>query len=72
MLSRLPASTPGALIAQHIPPEFSKAFANRLNETCAMEVKEAQDGDTACGRAWPSSRPATSTWWRAKPAGGLS
>ena len=46
VLSRLPASTPGALIAQHIPPEFSKAFANRLNESCAMEVREAQDGDT--------------------------
>src|SRR5581483_9617749 len=28
-----------------IPPEFSRAFANRLNETCPMEVREAQDGD---------------------------
>jgi two-component system chemotaxis response regulator CheB len=46
VLSRLPASTPGTLIAQHIPPEFSRAFANRLNETCAMEVREAQDGDS--------------------------
>ncbi len=46
VLSRLPASAPAALIAQHIPPEFSRAFANRLNETCAMEVREAQDGDT--------------------------
>jgi two-component system chemotaxis response regulator CheB len=45
VLSRLPASTPGTLIAQHIPPEFSRAFANRLNETCPMEVREAQDGD---------------------------
>ncbi len=46
VLSRLPASTPGTLIAQHIPPEFSRAFANRLNESCGMEVKEAEDGDT--------------------------
>jgi two-component system chemotaxis response regulator CheB len=46
VLSRLPATAPAALIAQHIPPEFSRAFANRLNETCAMEVREAQDGDT--------------------------
>jgi two-component system chemotaxis response regulator CheB len=46
VLSRLPASTPATLIAQHIPPEFSRAFANRLNETCAMQVKEAEDGDT--------------------------
>jgi two-component system chemotaxis response regulator CheB len=33
------------VIAQHIPPEFSRAFANRLNEICAVEVREAQDGD---------------------------
>ncbi|HLK64408.1 MAG TPA: chemotaxis response regulator protein-glutamate methylesterase [Bryobacteraceae bacterium] len=46
VLTRLPASTPGIVIAQHIPPEFSRAFANRLNEICAIEVKEAQDGDT--------------------------
>jgi two-component system chemotaxis response regulator CheB len=45
VLTRLPATTPGTVIAQHIPPEFSRAFANRLNETCAMEVKEARDGD---------------------------
>jgi two-component system chemotaxis response regulator CheB len=46
VLSRLPASTPGTLITQHIPPEFSRAFANRLNETCAMQVKQAEDGDS--------------------------
>jgi two-component system chemotaxis response regulator CheB len=46
VLSRLPASAPAALIAQHIPPEFSRAFANRLNDTCAIEVREAKDGDT--------------------------
>lgn len=46
VLKRLPASTPGIVIAQHIPPEFSRAFANRLNESCAIDVKEAQDGDT--------------------------
>jgi two-component system chemotaxis response regulator CheB len=45
ILVRLPAATPGIVIAQHIPPEFSRAFANRLNEICAIEVKEAQDGD---------------------------
>ena len=45
VLSRLPQSTPATLITQHIPPEFSRAFANRLNETCAMHVKEAEDGD---------------------------
>jgi len=45
VLARLPASTPGTVIAQHIPPEFSRAFAARLNEACAMEVREARDGD---------------------------
>ncbi len=45
ILARLPAAAPPILITQHIPREFSRAFANRLNEICAMEVKEAQDGD---------------------------
>jgi two-component system chemotaxis response regulator CheB len=45
VLTKLPASTPGIVIVQHIPPEFSRAFANRLNEICAIDVKEAQDGD---------------------------
>jgi two-component system chemotaxis response regulator CheB len=45
VLTRLPATTPGIVITQHIPPVFSRAFANRLNDLCAMEVKEAEDGD---------------------------
>jgi two-component system chemotaxis response regulator CheB len=45
VLSRLPASTPAILIAQHIPPHFSRAFAQRLNQLCAMEVREAVDGE---------------------------
>jgi two-component system, chemotaxis family, protein-glutamate methylesterase/glutaminase len=45
VLTKLPASTPGIVIAQHIPPQFSRAFAARLNDICAMEVKEAEDGD---------------------------
>jgi len=45
IMARLPADCPAILIAQHIPPEFSRAFANRLNEQCAMQVKEAVDGD---------------------------
>jgi len=46
VLTKLPASTPGIVIVQHIPPQFSRAFANRLNDLCALEVKEAEDGDT--------------------------
>jgi two-component system chemotaxis response regulator CheB len=45
VLTRLPQSSPGIVITQHIPPVFSRAFANRLNEICALEVKEAEDGD---------------------------
>ena len=46
LLSRMPASSPGIIIAQHIPPVFSRAFANRLNDLCAVQVKEAEDSDT--------------------------
>jgi two-component system, chemotaxis family, protein-glutamate methylesterase/glutaminase len=45
VLEALPASVPGIVIAQHIPPVFSAAFANRLNRLCALDVKEAQNGD---------------------------
>ena len=46
VLTRLPQSCPGLVITQHIPAQFSRAFAKRLNDLCAMEVKEAEDGDT--------------------------
>jgi two-component system, chemotaxis family, protein-glutamate methylesterase/glutaminase len=45
VLTRVAKDSPPILIAQHIPPVFSRAFANRLNETCAIEVKEAEDND---------------------------
>jgi two-component system, chemotaxis family, protein-glutamate methylesterase/glutaminase len=45
VLSRLPQGSPGIVITQHIPPLFSRAFANRLNESCVLTVKEAEDGD---------------------------
>ena len=45
VLTKLPQSSPGLVITQHIPPVFSRAFANRLNEICALEVREAVDGD---------------------------
>jgi two-component system chemotaxis response regulator CheB len=52
VLKRLPQNSPGIVITQHIPAQFSCAFAKRLNELCAMEVKEAEDGDTVeSGRA---------------------
>jgi two-component system chemotaxis response regulator CheB len=52
VLTRLPQSIPGTVITQHIPAGFSRAFADRLNQICAMQVKEAADGDeVAPGRA---------------------
>ncbi|MFH0726397.1 MAG: chemotaxis response regulator protein-glutamate methylesterase [Pseudomonadota bacterium] len=46
VLTRLPATTPGILIVQHMPAKFTTSFAQRLNDLCEMSVKEAQDGDT--------------------------
>ena len=45
VLTHLPAGLPGIAIVQHIPAVFSKAFADRLNRLCALEVREALDGD---------------------------
>lgn len=45
MLTALPAEIPPMLIVQHIPPVFSKAFADRMNQLCPFEVREAVDGD---------------------------
>ncbi len=45
ILSALPAESPPIVIAQHIPPVFSRAFAERLNRASALEVREAADGD---------------------------
>jgi two-component system, chemotaxis family, protein-glutamate methylesterase/glutaminase len=46
LLTSLPANSPGIVIVQHMPEHFTKAFADRLNTICAMEVKEAQDGES--------------------------
>lgn len=45
VLTQLPDGLPGICIVQHIPPGFSKAFAERLNQCCAFEVREALHGD---------------------------
>ncbi len=46
VLMQMPANTPGMVIVQHMPPRFTTTFANRLNELCAMEIREAKDGDS--------------------------
>jgi two-component system, chemotaxis family, protein-glutamate methylesterase/glutaminase len=45
VLKMLPPQIPGIVIAQHIPPLFSKMFANRLNVSTQLQVKEAESGD---------------------------
>ncbi len=46
VLSQLPAEFPGViLVVQHMPEGFTDMFAKRLDETCAIEVKEARSGD---------------------------
>lgn len=45
ILKRLPESIPGIAIVQHIPPIFSRMFAERLNNSTQLQVKEAQTGD---------------------------
>lgn len=46
VLTALPPDAPGIVIVQHMPEHFTRSFANRLNELCAMEVKEAEHNDT--------------------------
>ncbi|CAK0741499.1 protein-glutamate methylesterase/protein glutamine deamidase [Gammaproteobacteria bacterium] len=45
LLKDLPADSPGIVIVQHMPERFTKSFADRLNDLCAVTVSEAQDGD---------------------------
>ncbi len=51
-LEALPVNTPGVVIVQHMPEKFTTSFAARLNETCTIHVKEAQNNDSVIqGRA---------------------
>lgn len=45
ILRSLPPQCPGIVIVQHMPAGFTKAFADRLNTVCQIEVKEAEQGD---------------------------
>lgn len=52
VLKAFPRDMPGIVIVQHMPPVFTKMYAERLNNSCVVEVKEAQDGDRVIpGRA---------------------
>ena len=51
-LEMLPEDAPGIVIVQHMPENFTAAFARRLDTLCRVTVKEAQDNDTVVrGRA---------------------
>jgi len=45
VLAAMPATTPGIVIVQHMPEHFTTSFAQRLNEICPMQVREAQNND---------------------------
>ncbi len=45
VLTHLPSGLPGICITQHMPPHFSKLFAQRITHSCAFEVREAIDGE---------------------------
>ncbi len=52
LLRRLPANSPAIVIVQHMPENFTKAFADRLDSVCQIEVREAVNGDAVVrGRA---------------------
>lgn len=44
-LASMPSDAPGMAIVQHMPEQFTRAFAERLDGLCAMSVKEAENGD---------------------------
>jgi len=44
-LEAMPIDSPGIIIVQHMPENFTRSFANRLNDLCKIRVKEAENGD---------------------------
>ncbi|MBK4716742.1 MULTISPECIES: protein-glutamate methylesterase/protein-glutamine glutaminase [Tenebrionibacter/Tenebrionicola group] len=45
VLTPLPPTSPALVITQHMPPGFTRSFAERLDKLCQISVKEAQDGE---------------------------
>ena len=45
VLAGMPRNCPPIILVQHMPAVFTKHFAERLNNDCEIEVKEAEDGD---------------------------
>jgi two-component system chemotaxis response regulator CheB len=63
ILSRLPANFPlPVVVVQHMPATFTATFAQRLNDLCKLNVKEAEDGDelkAGCAYIAPGGRQLT-------------
>src|SRR5262249_2634104 len=47
VLSALPADAPAVVVVQHMPEQFTAAFARQLDRVCRISVREARDGDRA-------------------------
>ncbi|MEI6413446.1 MAG: chemotaxis response regulator protein-glutamate methylesterase [Pseudomonadota bacterium] len=45
VLRQLPQVSPGIVVVQHMPEKFTAMFADRLNNLCAIEIREAKNGD---------------------------
>ncbi|WP_432698343.1 protein-glutamate methylesterase/protein-glutamine glutaminase [Marinobacterium sp. YM272] len=45
VLTQLPSSAPGIVVVQHMPAQFTRAFAQRLDSLCKVHVKEAENND---------------------------
>jgi len=46
LLMKMPPNSPGIVIVQHMPANFTTAFSARLNDLCRISVKEAEDNDS--------------------------
>lgn len=46
ILTKMPPNSPGIVIVQHMPANFTTAFAARLNDLSQITVKEAEDNDS--------------------------
>ncbi|GHV07868.1 chemotaxis response regulator protein-glutamate methylesterase of group 1 operon [Clostridia bacterium] len=45
ILKALPGDIPGMVVVQHMPPDFTRMYAENLDRDCALTIKEARDGD---------------------------